>query len=81
MEMEDEDEKLVKTNVVVDKGVIHVTWKMNGSKMSEEYHHLRAPNDSQDKIRRRRTSVTKKPTQFEESNLSFKFNINYFCVQ
>jgi len=48
---------------------------MNGSKMSEKCRHLRAPNDSQDKTREGE-QVSQKPTQFEESNLYFKFNIN-----
>ena len=37
----------------------HAFWKVNGSKMSEECRHLRAPKDPQDKSMRRRTSLTK----------------------
>jgi len=48
-----------KTYVVDAKGMVHATWKVNGSKMREECRHLRAPKDSQDKTRRRRTSLTK----------------------
>ena len=57
--MEEEDEKVGKTYVVDAKGMVHATWKVNGSKMSEECRHLRAPKDSQDKTRRKRTSLTK----------------------
>ena len=67
--MEEEDERSVKTYVVIDKGMIHTTWKMNGSKMSEECGHLRAPKDSQDKTRRRRTNLTNL-SQFEKSNFT-----------
>jgi len=46
MEMEEEDKKLEKTYVVDAIGRVHATWKVNGSKMSGECRHLRAPKDS-----------------------------------
>jgi len=58
MKMEEEDERLVETYVVVDNGMFHAIWKMNDSKLSEKCHHLRAPKDSQDKTKRRRTNLT-----------------------
>ena len=57
MEMEEEDER--RNLCGCRQGNGHDTWRMNGFKMSEECRHLRAPNDSQDKTRRRRTSLTK----------------------
>jgi len=59
MEMEEEDEKVGENLCGCRQGNGHATWKVNGSKMSEECRHLRAPKDSQDKTRRRRTSLTK----------------------
>ena len=41
--MEEEDEKLKKTYVVKDNGSGHATWMVEGSKMSEEFRHLRIP--------------------------------------
>jgi len=57
MEMDEEDER--RNLCGCRKGNGHATWKMNGSKMSEERHHLRTPKNPQDKTRRRRTILTK----------------------
>jgi len=59
MEMKKRRWKVEKKTYVVDaKGMVHATWKVNGSKMSEECRHLEG-EDSQDKTRRRRTNLPK----------------------
>jgi len=66
MEMEEEDEKLEKLMWLKQGKWFTPLGRWIDFKLSEESRHLRAPKDSQNKTRERRTSLTNSRSIWEE---------------